>query len=243
MNLRLLSLFGLLLTGTAAHAQQDGAAAQANLAALTAGAPAVLPRGSSEGLKGSPYVDNRWLLGRLTLNNNVPLAPLPLKYDVLESRLLMRTPERPKDSLQLDDRRVVRFVLDEPASAAGPARHRPFRRFTEAPAAQHRTDYVEVLHEGRYALLRHYQKTLKKADFQGAYNTDRRFDEIEDHSVYYLRTPDAALVPVKLNAKALEAAAPGLASPLKTAIAAQKPKTDAEWGAVFNAVDPAVAVK
>ncbi|MDB5234014.1 MAG: hypothetical protein JWR44_1007 [Hymenobacter sp.] len=241
MNLRLLLLLCLLLTGAVAHAQQDGPASQANLAALTAGAPTVLPRGSIDGLKGSPYADSRWLQGRLTLNNNLPLAPLPLKYDVLGSRLLMRTVERPKDSLQLDDRRVVSFVLQEPASAQGPARQRLFRRFVESPSPEHKTDFVEVLHEGRYSLLKHYVKALKKADFGGAYSSDRRYDEIEDHSVYYLRTPDAALVPIKLNPKAMQAAAPGLASQLKTALATQKPKSEADWSAVLNAADPAPA--
>jgi len=245
MNFRLFPLLGILLTG-AAHAQQavglEGVAAQANLNALTAGAPAVIPRGESYGLVGSPYADDRWLPAQITLTNKLPLAPVPLKYDVLEHRLLLRTLARSQDSLQLNDRQVVRFVLQEPASALGPARQRVFRRFEEAPAAKDRPDYVEVLHEGRYPLLKHYLRTLKKADYQGAYSNDRRYDEIEDKSVYYLRTPEAGLVPVKLGLKPLQVAAPALASALKTAVAAQKPKTDADWSAVLNAADP-VTVK
>lgn len=240
MNIRLFPLLGLLFAG-AVHAQQpvgqEGAAAQANLNALTAGAPTVVPRGESYGLVGSPYADNRWLPARITLNNQLPLVPMPLKYDVLEHRLLMRTLARPPDSLQLNDRQVVRFVLQEPASAAAPARQRVFRRFAEAPAPKDRTDYVEVLHEGRYTLLKHYVRTMQKANYQGAYSTDRRYDEIEDKSVYYLRTPETALLPVKLGLKPLQAAAPALAGALKTAVATQKPKTDAEWSAVLNAVD------
>ncbi|MBF9237930.1 hypothetical protein I2I05_11040 [Hymenobacter sp. BT683] len=247
INLRHASLVGVLLMGAAsAQAQQagtvpDGAAAQANLAALASGSPTVVPRGASEGLKGSPYAENRWLPAQITLTNNLPLAPVPLKYDVLEHRLLMRTVARPNDSLQLDDRQVVRFVLQEPASPFGPARQREFRRFLEAPLDRHRTDYVEVLHEGRYTLLKHYQKSLKKADFQGAYSSDRRFDEIEDKSVYYLRTPEAKLVPVKLGLKPLTAAAPPLAAALKSAVDQKKPKTDADWVAVLHAADPAPA--
>ena len=247
MNLRQLSLLGLLLAGAApSHAQianlgQEGTAAQANLAALAAGAPAVVPRGSSYGLIGSPYVDNRWLPARITLNNKIPLAAVPLKYDVLEQRLLMRTVERPNDSLQLDDRRVVQFVLLEPGFAQGLGRQRTFRRFEEAPLAKNRPDYVEVLHEGRYTLLKHYVKSLKKADFQGAYSSDRRYDEIEDKTVYYLRTPEAQVLPVKLALKPLQAAAPALAAALKTAAGKQNPKTDADWAAVLNAADPAPA--
>ena len=238
MKTRYFLLSGLLLAAGGAHAQQD-AAAQTNLNALAAGAPAVVPRGTADGFKGSPYVDNRWLSAQLTLANNLPLAPVPLKYDVLEHRLLMRAPARPTDSLQLDDARVVRFVLTEPASALGPARQRLFRRFAEAPSENYKRDYVEVLHQGRYTLLKHYLKKLNKANYQGAYNTDSHYDEIADNSVYYVLTPEARLVPVKLTLKALQAAAPTLAPALKTAADAQKPKTDAGWVAVFDAADPA----
>ncbi|MDO7845874.1 hypothetical protein Q5H92_05860 [Hymenobacter sp. M29] len=240
MKIHHLSLLALLFSAGVAHAQQD-AAAQTNLNALAAGAPAVVPRGTADGLKGSPYADNRWLLAQITLANNLPLAPVPLKYDVLDHRLLMRAPARPKDSLQLDDARVLQFVLNEPATPLSPARQRTFRRFAEAPAENHKRDYVEVLHQGRYTLLKHYLKKLNKANYQGAYSTDSHYDEIEDKSVYYLLTPDARLVPVKLALKPLQGAAPALAAALKTAADAQKPKTDAEWTAVFAAADPAPA--
>ncbi|MBF9140480.1 hypothetical protein [Hymenobacter properus] len=238
MNFRHFALLGLLFTTGLAHAQQD-AAAQTNLNALAAGAPAVVPRGTADGFKGSPYADARWLPAQITLTNNLPLAPVPLKYDVLEHRLLMRAPARPTDSLQLDDTRVVRFVLNEPATALGPARQRVFRRFAEAPTANHKQDYVEVLHQGRYTLLKHYLKTLKKANYQGAYNTDSHYDEIEDKTVYYLLTPEAQLVPLKLALKPLQGAALALAAALKASADAKKPKTDADWAAVLDAADPA----
>lgn len=244
MTLRALSLLSLLLAGaTIAHAQQansamDGAAGQNNLQALTQGAAAVLPRASIDGTVGSPYADSRWLPAQLHLNNNLPLAPVLLKYDVLDHRLLMRPPARATDSLQLDDARVVSFMLQEPTTTLGPGRQRLFRRFAEAPLAKQRPDYVEVLHEGRYSLLLHRVKTLKKADIQGAYSSNNHFNEIEDHLTYYVRAPDATVQPVKLVLRALQTAMPPLADALKTA-AARSPKTEADWAAVLNAADPA----
>ncbi|GAA3971139.1 hypothetical protein [Hymenobacter antarcticus] len=234
-------LLALLLIGAWAQAQtaaigQEGAAGVSNLRDLAMGAPAVLPHGSGEGTVGSPYADARWLPAQLRLTNNLPLAPIPLKYDVLDRRLLMRSSARATDSLQLDDARVASFVLMEPASGLGPARPRQFRRFAEAPLARERPDYVEVLHAGRYTLLKHYAKTLRTASQPGAYSTSPTPDVIEDHPAYYLRTPEAALLPVKLTLKALQAAAPALAGPLKTA--ARAPKTEADWVAVLHAVDP-----
>ncbi|UYZ64591.1 hypothetical protein [Hymenobacter weizhouensis] len=232
----LLLLAGLLPLAALAQQpsiEQSGTAAQANLNSLVAGSPAVVPRGEAYGTIGSPYADPRWLPARITLTSKVPLAPVPLKYDVLNRRLLMRPVNRPADSLVLDDRTVVRFELEEPGG-----RRRLFRRFEEAPVPTQRPDYVEVLHEGKYTLLKRYAKAVQKADYQGAYSADRRFDEVLDRPTYYLRRPDGSAVPVKLSLKALQAAAPELAPALKSAPNASAAKTEAEWAAVLAAADP-----
>lgn len=163
---------------------------------------------------------------------------MPLKYDVLHQRLLMRQSYKAPDSLQLDDRLVAHFTLDEPATALTPARTRRFERFADAPEPRHRAAYVEVLHAGgRYALLKQYVKVLRKADYQNPYGTGSHYDEVEDQTLYYLRGPAARVVPVKLSAKALAAAAPDLAARLKQASPA--PQTEADWAAALATADPA----
>ena len=246
MHRYFLAALGLLLAAPAAFAQQPdpnmtGAAAQANLNALTAGAPTVVPRGTRDGVKGSPYADNRWRMAQITLSNHLPLAPVPIKYDVLEQRLLMHKPAPSLDSLQLDDRLVQQFVLLNPSTGDLAARPQVFRRFTEAPRPADRASYVEVLHQGRYALLKHHRRTLKKANYQGAYSSDNHYDEIEDHSDYFLSANEAPAQPVKLALKSLQQAAPALAEALKSAAAAQHPRTEADWGLVLDLADPAAA--
>ena len=241
----LLAALGLVLAAPAFAQQTDpglsGAAAQANLNALTAGAPTVVPRGTSEGVKGSPYADSRWRMAQITLSNRVPLAPVPIKYDVLGSRLLMRKAAPSLDSLQLDDRLVQQFVLLNPSTGGQAARPQLFRRFAEAPEGADRTSYVEVLHQGKYTLLKRHRRTLKKATLQGAYSSGSQYDEIEDHSDYFLGTANAPAQPVKLALKPLQQAAPALAEALKTAAAAQHPRTDADWSLVLDLADPAAA--
>lgn len=238
-----LLLLPLVLVGApAAYAQQSslqqtGTAAQANLDALVSGSPTVLPRGEAYGVNGSPYLDKRWLPARLQMANKIELAPVPLKVDVLERRLLMRPFNRPNDSLVLDDRLLVGFTLDEPAGLQ-PARVRKFRRFVEAPVASQQMEFVEIVHEGKFTLLKRYAKTLRQANYQGAYSTGNRYDEIEDKTQYYLKRFDGTLVPLKLTLKMLQAAAPQLAAPLKAAPRAGQAKTDADWAAVLNEVDP-----
>ena len=231
----------LFLSGTNLTAQaqtpalsQSGADMNVNIQSLVQGRPASLPSGSAD-TKGSPYAIDQWLTGRLRLASNVRLAPLPLKYDVLNRRLLMRENYQSRDSLQLNDTQVVSFALDEPATPLAPARTRLFQRFTDSPDVGYRSAYAEILHQGRYTLLKVYAKRLIMADYQSPYGANRRENEIENRQLYFLRRPDASVVPVKLNLRALMAAAPDLAA--KLAQASPTPKTDADWTATLSTAD------
>lgn len=235
----------LLLLATAAQAQTDasqaGASAQTNLNALTTNAPTMISHPVSDGTKGSPYADDRWRLAQITLSNNLPLAPVPIKYDVLSQRLLMHKAAPSPDSLQLDDRLVQQFVLLNPTKTGLAARPRIFRRFTEAPNPSERADYVEVLHRGSYTLLKRHRRILKKADIQGAYSSNNRYDEIEEHSEYFITSSGAPTTLVKLNLKSLEAATPSLPNSLKQAASGKPLRTDADWALVLDLADPAPA--
>ncbi|GAA4020979.1 hypothetical protein GCM10022409_00700 [Hymenobacter glaciei] len=247
MKLLLLGTLALLLGRSVASAQLaptglEGAAGESNLRDFTRGLPAVLPSGTEERVVGSPYADSRWLPARLDVYNARPLPPVSLKYDVLGRRLLIR-PQlsgRP-DSLVLDDTRVAGFVLLEPATPLGPGRQRRFRRFEESAVPLQRLSYVEVLHQGRYALLIYRHKTLIPPDVQSAYNTGRRAPTIVDHTEYYLRTPEGRLQPLKLSLKALQQGAPTLATALQAAVQALKPNSEADWGVVLDVADPPAA--
>lgn len=238
MRLSPLLLPVLVATAQLAQAQQaspeqSGAAGQSNLDALATGAPAPLYLGRNDGVVGNPYVDARWLPGQLTTKNNTPLAVVPLKYDVFNHRILMRK-HGTTDSLQLDDRYVTRFTLQVPAAGGMPARQRTFRRFTEAPLPNQSSDFVEVLHTGRYELLKHYVVRVRKAPAHTGYGVESKGAELEDKSEYFLRRPNAQLVPVKLTSKSILAAAPDLASALKSA----SPKTELEWTNALQLADP-----
>ena len=137
--------------------------------------------------------------------------------------------------MQLNDQLVAGFELDEPATPLIPARIRVFRRFTEAPDSRQKADYVEVLHKGRYTLLKRYAKQLVIANSHKAYGSSQNYDEILDQNQYFLLRPDKTLVPLKLTLKMLQAAAPELA--LKTVPGVSKASTDAEWAAVLAAAE------
>jgi hypothetical protein len=192
------------------------------------------PNGLS-GVSGSPYVDNRWLPARMAFTNNLPLEPVQLKYDALAGRILMRPANGIGDSLQLNDVMLAQFELNEPATAKSPARKRTFRRFLEAATPSQQREYVEVLHQGQFTLLKRYTKVIRAGSRTGLGETN---DQILSHEEYYMVLPNTAPVSVKLSVKSLSAADPAIAGPLKADASAQKAKTDADWVAVLATVDP-----
>lgn len=220
------------------HNLSNSANIQENMTAIMRGSAAVGMDNRYEGLRGSPYVITRWLPATLTTRQKVEVKGVILKYDAYQQHLLMRDPQK-GDSLQLDDNMIASFVLTDPTRIP---MEREFRRFLEAPEPAQSREFVEVLHQGRYTLLKQYGKKLSAANYKGAYNAaDQRHDELLDQPVYYLLRPNAGLVTIKPTLKGVQAAAPELAAALKARADLSKVsgKNETEVATLLRAVDPA----
>jgi hypothetical protein len=234
-------LFALLLSAGAAMAQ--GINPSTNTGGQTGNAQAVgmnnftaFVKRTDKAVLGSPYADSRWLTAHLNMTNAGHIPPLPLRYDVLNKRLVMRSSDSEADSAQLNDNTLVSFELDEPASSTNPAYKRYFRRFTESAEPAKMSDYVEVLHQGKFSLLKHYEKNYVKAvPNNGMAETN---DRINDKVTYYISRPGTSALPVKLTLKGLMVSLPDFAPALKAAPGAQNARSDMEWSAVLKSVDP-----
>lgn len=206
---------------------------QENMNSILKGSAGMTMDNRYEGVAGTPYLVPRWLSASVTTRQKKVLEAVPLKYDVLEQHLLMRDPQK-GDSMLLDDNAVASFVLSDPSRVP---EKREFRRFLEAPNPAQSREFVEVLHQGKYALLKQYSKEMRKASYKGAYSADRRADEIQDKITYYVALPDKPATPVKLNLKALQEAAPDLAPALKEEASKRPAKTEKDVVALLQAVD------
>jgi len=237
MNRKIVLFAGLLLTtvGTCTQTFAQAAGQPGEGQALSINSFTAFVKRTEKPVNGSPYADNRWLMAHLTMTSGGQTPALPLRYDVLNKRLVMRSSTTENDSAQLNDNALISFVFDEPAAAGRRAYKRTFRRFMESPEPAKVADYVEVLHEGKFTLLKHYEKTyIKAAPNNGMAET---LDRINDKITYYISRPGVAPLPVKLTLKGLQVGLPELASALKAAPGVQNAKTDAEWAAVLNSVD------
>lgn len=180
----------------------SGNAAQENLKALVNGNQAVSFDNRYEGVRGTPYLLTAWVPGTIQLSSKVPLPETKLKYDANQRLLLML--RAPKDSIYLDMNRIEGFTLLDPTKPDG----RTFQRVYDAPDPALRQEYFEVLAPGTYSLLKLQRKNLQKASYSGAYSADRRYDQLEDQIDYFIHVADGRLQPIKLTAKALQAALP-----------------------------------
>lgn len=242
---RIALVAGLLLSAAASQAQVSqvptsgsGVMAQENINSIVRGGQGYTIDTRYQGVVGSPYAIARWLPAIVTTDHDVQLQPVLLKYDVVQQLLYVRQPTR-ADSMLLNENRVKSFVLTDPA---GVVPERRFRRFAEAPEPAQAREFVEVLHESKYVVLKQYQKKLEHADYKGAYSQDKRYDELVTKETYYLRQPDGKVVPLnKLTLKALQSAAPELAAKLKSEADRNKSigKSEADLMALMRVVDPA----
>ena len=63
--------------------------------------------------------------------------------------------------------------------------------------------FYQVLTEGEYEFIKVPMKGFLRADYQGAYTADRRYDEYVNESRYYLKGRDGTFYQVQLNKKTL----------------------------------------
>jgi hypothetical protein len=151
-----------------------------------------------EGMRGSPYLLPYWCNADVQLASGKTQPDVPVKLDVYSDWLVMR--RQRGDSAVVDPAQVKGFVLKD--ATAG--RDRTFvKTAVKTDNGAVRNEFMEVIHEGKTALLVRYDRRILKANYQGGYNADRRYDELLPEESHYLRKPDGTLAKLKLNRKAV----------------------------------------
>ncbi|MDJ1494306.1 hypothetical protein QNI19_15285 [Cytophagaceae bacterium DM2B3-1] len=173
-----------------------------NMAGATSGGGMTVVRGFDnryEGLRGSPYLLQHWCNADVTLANSKIQNDVPVKYDVYSNRLVMRRSQG--DSAIVVSSSVKGFLLKDVLTG----QNRLFERFPDLKTddAILKEEYLEVLYEGKTALLVRYDKKVLKASYQGAYSSGRTYDELMDEKNYYIRKADQTISKVKLGKKSV----------------------------------------
>jgi hypothetical protein len=182
----------LILLSSAAFSQNIGS--QDNLNRISAN-PGIVQTYDSryEGVKGTPNVFANFMTGSITLNNDAVYKNLLLNIDGYKNAILYRTCSNCEIKI-LDKTKVRSFdIIDQEIE----------RKFVVEPGADKGVEVREILVQGKSSYYRTYKVALLKADYQGAYSGNRKYDSFEMTAKYFVAKEGAA-TEVKLKPKQLK---------------------------------------
>lgn len=148
-----------------------------------------------EGVKGSPYLYEDWQKGAVLVSGTVEPQPALLNYDCVNEQLLVRMSDGLPSSLPIEH--IPAFLIADESNNDG------FAFFVSDTNEKGNKTYYQVLYNEKTLLYQHLKKHFKPADYQRAYNPNRRFDEFEWEIQYFIKKENGVPEKVKLNPKAI----------------------------------------
>lgn len=176
-----------------------------NLSPYSAGAVAFDNR--YEGIQGTPFLFEDWRIGSIKFAKQDTFGtPVKLNVDLITQvvTVLLRNGSVGEMSATY----IRELKVSDPATKAS-------RQFIVAREGDIegirsvRLKFYEILHKGEFTFLKLVEKKFKKADFQGAYSADRRYDEFLTQESYWLQIPGKPFEKVNLKRKDIEKALAG----------------------------------
>jgi hypothetical protein len=153
-----------------------------------------------EGVEGTPFLFDNWSSGLIVMINNDSIGDYDLKYDIFEDQLVVLSKRNDQPMIPLQT--VIRSfsLLDSIGIEHVFVNTHPDERQPEIK----REGFFEVLYQGRMQLLKKHKKYFVKADFEGAYNSGKRYDEFRNEvSRYYLLKPGGTFIELKKGKKGI----------------------------------------
>jgi hypothetical protein len=140
-----------------------------------------------EGVKGTPFWRDNFAAARIELKTGksnelsvIPEAEVMLNLE--DYALIVRVPNQ-------EDQQIS-FRCDQVASITFADDPLPFQAFSAQDIFPETTDcgFVQVLSSGEVTLLKVSTKLFEKANYQGAYSADKRYDEFRLDTRYWIAT-------------------------------------------------------
>lgn len=149
-----------------------------------------------EGMQGTPYFIDEWLSGKLVFTNgDAGKKSHLLKYNTQTKELLMKRPQG--DSIIVFPNQITAFTINDASKNVS----YPFIKVEnlKADGGTVPVCFLMVLYKNKSSLLKYVSKNILKANYQGGYSADRRYDSYVDNSQYFIRKSDNSLVKVKVK--------------------------------------------
>lgn len=158
-----------------------------------------------EGIQGTPFLSDQWTPGKVTMRNGKVFTKVQLKYDLYRDEIVVK---HPYDHAVIPDKRTItQFSIDAQQNEDSlffiRVDYLPnFRNFPPNRFAQ--VLYGSLSTPDASTLLALHTKKLIKADYQGGYNANRRYDEFSHvMTSYYLVKPNGQVYRFKPTLKTI----------------------------------------
>lgn len=180
-----------------------------------------------EGVKGTPYLFTQWVEGEVFIKGKVT-GGSKVKFNIdLQKHIVFF--QFASGLVRGISAGVISHVIFHDSSGI-----RWTVKYLDSEIVEDKKSgnrFYLVLHEGKKSTLyKSLVKNFKKADFQGAYSKDQRYDEYESLDYYLVKQDSGLFERVKLKQKALEKALPAYAEKIRKWVDAQKSWTETEIG-------------
>jgi hypothetical protein len=167
-----------------------------------------------EGTKGSPYVLEEWVPGEVRMRNEQRILIKEMNYNCFDNEVAYLDPSSRAVML------INKYTIDHFSLNAG----QDTLLFVPIKLDGDKTAmFARVLYQGESTLYKLYGKEFIRANYEGAYSADRKYDEFADKSSLYLATAkNPAPTKIKKSKKQILAALPGADDQLASYVRSEK---------------------
>jgi hypothetical protein len=166
-----------------------------------------------EGVKGTPYVFEEFRQGEVFLKNKNKVVIEALNYNCFENEITYMDPSTDEVRL-LNKFQVDLFTIQDGDKVL---------RFVPLQLEDAETIFVEVLYNKGSIAYKVYKKEWVKANYEGGYSADRKYDEFVDkYDLYFSKKGDNTLYQAKKSKKQVMAAFPDQKSNISSFIKSNK---------------------
>lgn len=146
-----------------------------------------------EGVKGTPYVFETWYPGEVFLNNKKKVAISQLNYNCFENEIAYKEPG--SEVIRLVNRYTVDFFQINVSGQS--LTFVPVKLGEDAEPV-----FVRILYDAASKVYKVHQKEFLKANYEGGYSADRKFDEFVDkYDILFMKQGENTLYKAKNSKK------------------------------------------
>lgn len=150
-----------------------------------------------EGTKGSPFYIDNWSEGSITTKDDRQILFSEMKYDAFEDEVIINKPNSGHYYFQKNKTKSFMLKEEKTGKNINFVLHHHFKDYNDL-------QFYRLIYQGKINILEHIKIVFEKADYEGGYSNDKRYDEFKKYSeLYYCSKADLQPKKLKRTTKAI----------------------------------------